>query len=687
MPKNPFIIRDISWLSFNARVLQEARDEDVPLRERIRFLGIYSNNMDEFFRVRVATLRRMTALSSRSGYRLEIDPEVILNEVQERVLAMQIEFDRAWTAILRDLKKRNILLITERKLNAEDKRFVLEYFDEQIRSYIVPLMIESMQSFPTLNDKSLYLACRLSKSDKSIPDKFALVSVPTRHLPRFLLLPAKGRQQKIILLEDVIRLALPRIFSFLGYDSFSTNIIKVTRDAEIDIDNDMTTSLMQKIEKGLKSRKKGKPVRFVYDKDIDPHLLNYLVRRLGLSKRDTVLAGSRIHNFKDFMNFPDILNDVSKKSKPFTHPLLRKSNSVSDIILNRDIMLSFPYHSFDSLIDLLREAAIDPTVASIKISCYRLAPRSKVINALVNALRNGKQVTVMMELRARFDEEANLAWKKELEDEGARVLIGVPGMKVHAKICVIRKKVNDKNIYYGFVGTGNLNEKTAPVYADHFLLTADRGIMADINRIFSYLENPSPERMQLLKGCQSVIVSPVKMRAHLLSMINNEIRQARKKKPAAITLKLNSLSDSRLIEKLSEAATAGVEIRMVIRGICCMKTENSKFKKPIKAVSIVDEYLEHARVIIFHNRGNEKVYITSADWMIRNLDNRIEASCPVIDPTIIRQLKDILELQLKDNVKARILDNEMSNQYINPRNNTKVRSQVSTYNYLRRKKE
>lgn len=687
MPKNPFIIRDISWLSFNARVLQEARDEDVPLRERIRFLGIYSNNMDEFFRVRVATLRRMTALSSRSGYRLEIDPEVILNEVQERVLAMQIEFDRAWTAILRDLKKRNILLITERKLNAEDKRFVLEYFDEQIRSYIVPLMIESMQSFPTLNDKSLYLACRLSKSDKSIPDKFALVSVPTRHLPRFLLLPAKGRQQKIILLEDVIRLALPRIFSFLGYDSFSTNIIKVTRDAEIDIDNDMTTSLMQKIEKGLKSRKKGKPVRFVYDKDIDPHLLNYLVRRLGLSKRDTVLAGSRIHNFKDFMNFPDILNDVSKKRKPFTHPLLRKSNSVSDIILNRDIMLSFPYHSFDSLIDLLREAAIDPTVASIKISCYRLAPRSKVINALVNALRNGKQVTVMMELRARFDEEANLAWKKELEDEGARVLIGVPGMKVHAKICVIRKKVNDKNIYYGFVGTGNLNEKTAPVYADHFLLTADRGIMADINRIFSYLENPSPERMQLLKGCQSVIVSPVKMRAHLLSMINNEIRQARKKKPAAITLKLNSLSDSRLIEKLSEAATAGVEIRMVIRGICCMKTENSKFKKPIKAVSIVDEYLEHARVIIFHNRGNEKVYITSADWMIRNLDNRIEASCPVIDPTIIRQLKDILELQLKDNVKARILDNEMSNQYINPRNNTKVRSQVSTYNYLRRKKE
>ena len=387
------------------------------------------------------------------------------------------------------------------------------------------------------------------------------------------------------------------------------------------------------------------------------------------------------------MNFPDVFGEIAAKRIPFSHPLLKKANSISDVILKRDVMLHFPYHSFDGLIDLLREAAIDPQVTSIKIACYRLASRSKIINALVNALRNGKQVTVMMELRARFDEEANLAWKKELEDEGAKVLIGVPGMKVHAKICVIRKKTESKTLFYGFAGTGNLNEKTAPVYADHFLLTANRQIMADINRIFSFLENPTAQRVDILRNCQTLLISPLHMRMQLTNLINKEIKQAKRNKPASITLKLNSLSDNKLIDKLSEAALAGVEIKLIIRGICCMKTENSKFKIPVKAISIVDEYLEHARVMIFHNRGNEKVYISSADWMIRNLDHRIEAACPITDPAIISQLKAMLDLQLKDNVKARILDNLMSNQYVNPRNNTKIRSQISSYQYLRKIRE
>ena len=686
MLKRKIIFRDISWLSFNKRVLQEAADETVPLRERIRFLGIFSNNLDEFFRVRVATLKRMIEFGTKSRMHLEVSPGAILEEIQDIVMEQQKEFERIWNEILRELKKEKIFLVNEKQLNREQQKFVLSYFDDEIRSNIVPLMIESIQAFPVLNDKSIYLACKLSKKDRSVPQKFALVSVPARRLSRFLILPSRQNEKHIILLEDVIRFCLPNIFSFFGYDNFSSHIIKVTRDAEIDLDNDVSTSLIQKIEKGLKNRKKGKPVRFIYDKAIDPALLTYLVKRLGLVQKDNLIPGGRIHNFVDFINFPESVFEQKKlRKKPFTHPALKNTNRVTNIVLEKDVLLNFPYHSFHSVIDLLREAAIDPEVTSIKITCYRLAPRSRVINALTNAVRNGKQVTAVLELRARFDEEANLDWKEELEEAGVKVLLGVPDMKVHAKICLIKKIVNNRTVHYGFVSTGNLNERTALVYGDHCLLTSDRNIMADINRIFNYLEQPKT-RLHYLRACKTLMVSPTGMRKQLVQLIAKESKMARAGKKAEIILKLNSLSDELLIDKLYEAAKAGVEIKMVVRGIFCMLTENKKFKYPVQAISIVDEYLEHARIMVFHNGGKEKVFISSADWMVRNIDHRVEVTCPVIEKNIRQELRDILQIQLKDNIKARILDNELSNQYVNPRNTKKVRSQVETYNYLFRKK-
>lgn len=678
------IARDISWLSFNERVLQEAADETVPLRERIKFLGIFSNNLDEFFRVRVATLKRMVSLGRKAKMHLESSAPAILEEIQDIVLEQQKNFDKVWHNITRELKKEKIVLLTEKQLNREQQRFVTNFFDEEVRSNIVPLMIESIHAFPDLNDKSIYLACTLSKKDKSIPKRFALVSIPARRLSRFVLLPGKQGESHIILLEDVIRFCLPSIFSFFGYDTFSSHIIKVTRDAEIDIDNDVSTNLIQKIEKGLKRRRSGKPVRFVYDKEIDPALLAYLVKRMGLHQTDNLIPGGRIHNFKDFMNFPEgVFAQKRQRKKPFIHPLLRNVSSVTSVVLERDLLLNFPYHAFDSVIDLLREAAIDPDVLAIKITCYRLAPRSKIINALTNAVRNGKKVTAVLEVRARFDEEANLEWKTELEDAGVQVLLGVPNMKVHAKLCLIKKRVNNTTTHYGFVSTGNLNERTALMYGDHCLLTADRRIMADVNRIFNYLEQPK-NRLPLLKACNTLLVSPVTMRRQLGAMVDAETKAAQLKKPAAITLKLNSLSDEALIDKLYLAARAGVKLTLIVRGIFCMMVENKKFKHT-EAISIVDEYLEHARVMVFHNGGKEKVFISSADWMVRNVDHRIEAACPIFEKSIQQELKAILAIQQDDNIKARILDNELKNQYVNPRNQKKVRSQVDTWNYLYRK--
>jgi len=683
--KRKTIARDISWLSFNGRVLQEAADPSVPLRERIRFLGIFSNNMDEFFRVRVATLKRMSEYSGRKtkiNMHLEVSPDKILNDIQSMVLEQNEEFDTIWSDIRKELEKEKIFLVTEKELDQTQQQFIQNYFEEEVRSNIIPLMVESIPQFPYLRDKSIYLGVVLSRQDGSMRHKYALIEIPSRVLGRFVQLPSPALDEHhIILLEDIVRYNLRNIFSYFGYDSYDSWIFKVTRDAEIDIDNDVSTTLIQKIEKGLKNRRRGKPVRFVHDKEMDNGLLDYLIKRLNLLRKDNLMPGGRIHNFRHFMDFPDVFPKKGQRKKPFTHPLLVKTPRVTDVVLDQDVMLHFPYHSFNPMIDMLREAAIDPNVTTIKITCYRLAANSKIINALVNAVRNGKHVTVVLELRARFDEEANLEWKERLEDEGVKVLFGIPNMKIHAKICLIKKRINNFTIHYGFVSTGNLNEKTAKVYGDHCLLTSDRHIMADVNRIFNYLEKWK-EGTTPLKACKTLIPCPTSLRRELIRMINREIKLAKEKKPATMTMKMNSLSDEELIDKLYEAARAGVEIKLIVRGIFCMFSENSKFPIPVKAVSIIDEYLEHARIFIFGNGGKEKVYISSADWMVRNLDHRVEATCPILDPSIRHELNKILDIQLADNVKARWLDNELMNKYKKDHPEVKVRSQIEIYNYL-----
>jgi len=682
------IPRDISWLSFNGRVLQEAADPTVPLRERIRFLGIFSNNMDEFFRVRVATLKRMSEFSgnkSKANMHIEASPGKILNDIQDIVLEQGDTFDAIWSDIRREMEKEKIFLVSEKELDPNQQQFIQTYFEEEVRSNTIPLMIESIPAFPYIRDKSIYLGVVLSRKDGSMKRKYALIEIPSRVLGRFVQLPSPAMDEHhIILLEDIIRYNLRNIFAYFGYDTYESWAFKVTRDAEIDIDNDISTTLIQKIEKGLKNRRRGKPVRFVYDKEMDKSLLEYITKRLNLSKKSgNLIPGGRIHNFRHFMDFPDVFPRKGQRKKPFTHPLLVKTPRVTDVVLEQDVMLHYPYHSFNPVIDMLREAAIDPNVTTIKITCYRLASNSKIINALINAVRNGKHVTVMLELRARFDEEANLEWKERLEDEGVKVLIGIPNVKVHAKICLIKKRINNFTIHYGFVSTGNINEKTARIYGDHCLLTSDRHIMADVNRIFNYLEKWK-EGTAPLKACKVLIPCPTSLRRELVKMVVRETRLAREKKPAAITLKMNSISDEDLIEKLYEAARAGVRIQLIVRGIYCLFSENSKFIIPIKAISIIDEYLEHARVFIFHNGGKEKTYISSADWMVRNLDHRVEATCPVLDETITRELKDILDIQLSDNVKARWLDNELDNKYKRD-SEVKVRSQIEIYNYLHQK--
>lgn len=679
-------MRDLSWLAFNARVLQEAKDPSNHTYDRLRFLGIFSNNQDEFFRVRVATLNKMVRLGKTARVHLEDNPDKILQQIQQTVIAQQNEFDRIYAEIIRELQKKHIYIKNERQLTKTQRAFISNYFDEKVRTQIIPLMIESIPQAPLLRDKSIYLACVLGNTNNPMLQRYALIEIPSKVLPRFIILPSDDETKNIILLEDIIRFNLPHLFAPFGFNRFLGYIIKVTRDAELELDNDVNTNLIGELEKSLKNRKKGRATRFVFDRNIDAGLLDYLIKRLGMTKKDNVIPGGRIHNFKDFMNFPAaVFADLQPRSRPFVHPLLKQPVRIMEVMDRRDVMLNFPYHSFDSVIDLLREAAIDPFVQSIKITCYRLAKDSKVINALINAVRNGKQVTAMLELRARFDEEANLIWKERLEEEGVKVLLGMPDMKVHAKLCVIKKREFNKTKQYGFVSTGNFNENTAEYYGDHCLLTTNRNILADINRIFAFLETPTP-KMESLRAVKTLPVAPYNMRRFFMNEISKEIRAARKKNPASILIKLNSLVDETLILKLYDAARAGVDVKLVIRGICCAYTEMKSLRRHLSAISIIDEYLEHARVFVFDNGKKPNVYISSGDWMVRNLDHRIEAACPIYDKEIQQELIDILNIQLAENVKGRILDNEQNNHYVQKTDGVEeVRSQIKIYQYLKNK--
>lgn len=680
-----FKARDITWLAFNERVMQEAMDSSVPLSMRIRFLGIFSNNLDEFFRVRVAGLKRAMDFKSKIiTDSFFTPPSKILAEINDIVIKQQQDFNKTWKAVQEEMAKQKVFIKTAKDLSAKQQSFVKNYFDEQVESNIVPILLEENKPMPYLRDKSLYLGIAMRRKEWEYESKFAIIEMPSRFVGRFALLPTENEETNVILIEDIITYMLPEIFSYFGYDSFEAHAFKITKDAEFDLDNDIKTNLAEKIQKGIKSRRKGKPTRFVFDKNMDKALLEFLIRKLNLSKRDSIIPGGKIHNFKHFMDFPDVFKEEKRPEErtSFRHPAFKESHRITDTILKKDVLLTFPYHDYRPVIDLLRESAMDPNVKSIQITAYRLANKSKIANALINAARNGKQVTVMLELRARFDEEANLDWKERLEQEGITVLTGLPNKKVHAKLCIIKKRLNNKTIQYGFISTGNFNEKTAKIYGDHLLFTSDRGIMADINKVFNVLRKPKEDPMPVLKTCKKLWVSPHFMREKIIAHIDKEITEAKAGRRAEMMVKVNSLSDKILITKLYEAAQAGVDIKMIVRGIYCSLNQKS-FKKKIQGISIVDEYLEHARVMYFYNKGNEDVYISSADWMTRNLDYRIEAAVPILQKDTKKEVIDILKIQWRDNVKARILDNKLKNKYVKSEDKEKFRSQIEIFKYLK----
>jgi len=678
-----FIPRDISWLSFNARVLQEAADTEVPLEQRIKFLGIFSNNLDEFFRVRVAALKRAAEINTKEvlGSFYE-DPNIILEQITHIVIKQQKKFDKIWLDVQKEMAKQRVFIKTAEDLSQEQLEFVKDYFDREVESSIIPLLLDEVRPMPYLRDKSLYLGVAMYKKDWQYQTKFAIIELPSSQHGRFVILPAPKNQKHIILIEDVVKVNLPYIFSYFGFDEFVANTFKITKDAEFDLDNDVNTSFVEKITKGVKNRRKGKPTRFVFDKDMDQMLLEFLIRKLDLSKRDSIIPGQKIHNFKHFMDFPDVFRSYRRpfERTSFEHPDLCDVDRVTDVILKKDVLLSFPYHQFRPMIDLLREAAMDPDVKTIKITIYRMATNSKIANALVNAARNGKEVTVMLELRARFDEEHNLDWKDRFEMEGVKVLVGIPNRKVHAKLCIIKKRVDNKTIQYGFVSTGNINEKTARIYGDHCLMTSNKSVMADINKIFNALQKPKMPLENTIKNCKSLLTCPLDMRQQILQFIDKEILEAKAGRKAHVIIKINSLSDKECIKKLYEAAIAGVKVELIVRGVYCAINQK-KFKEPLYGISIVDEYLEHARVLYFYAAGKELTYISSADLMTRNLDYRIEAAVKINSKKLKTELKDLLQIQLKDNVKARIFDNLQTNEYVTNKKPA-YRSQIETFIYL-----
>jgi len=681
---NKFIPRDISWLSFNSRVLQEANDPTVPLASRIKFLGIFSNNLDEFYRVRVAALKRAASLDSREtkGYYYE-PPNVILEEITDIVIKQQKMFDETWLKIQKEMAHQNVFIQDTDNLSKSQYKYVKEYFDQEVESSIIPLLLDPDRPMPYVRDKSLYLGIAMYKQGAEEEIKYAIIELPSRHLSRFVTLPSPKNQKHIILIEDVIKANLPFIFSYFDFDKFHANTFKITKDAEFDLDNDANTTIVEKISKGVKNRRKGKPTRFVFDTEMHPKLLELLIHKLKISKKDSIIPGKKIHNFKHFMDFPDVFKSGPKPQArtSFTHPDFVEKQRVTDVILKKDVLLSFPYHKFRPLIDLLREAAMDHEVTTIKITIYRMATNSKVANALVNAARNGKSVTVMLELRARFDEEHNLAWKERFEAEGIKVFTGIPDKKVHIKLCIIKKRIQNKTIQYGFFSTGNINEKTAKIYGDYCVMTSNKTAMADFNKLFLALQNPNASLHDSFKNTKSLLFCPTNMRNSICQLIDNEILEAEKGNKAKIIIKVNSLSDKEIIKKLYEAAFAGVKINLIVRSIYCAVNQK-KVAEPIQAISIVDEYLEHARVFYFYQGGQEYTYISSADFMTRNLDYRIEAAIKITSKKLKKELKDMLEIQLNDNVKARILDNQQSNKYVKNVDRD-IRSQTEIYAYLK----
>lgn len=683
-------------MQFNARVLQEAADKTVPLIERLRFLGIFSNNLDEFFKVRYATIKRID-LAGKGGKNVlgGIKANQLLEEITEIVIEQQSQSLKILDAIQNKLKDHNIFIINEKQVAKPQQVFLKNFFLQKVSPALVTIILNDLDELPRLKDSAAYLAVKMTMKDPVpkransgvLPNhakekKYVLIEIP-RSIERFVVLPKDGDRQYIILLDDLIRYHLHSIFNIFEYESVTAHMIKITRDAELDIDSDLSKSFIEKISESVKDRIEGEPVRFVYDMNIDQDTLQYLMSKMGIDATDSIIPGGRYHNRRDYMNFPSLGGEELqyKPYEPLPIPGLILQGSLFKEIAKKDFLLHTPYQSFSYTVKFLREAALDPAVKSIKITIYRLAKISHIASSLVNAVKNGKKVTVQIELRARFDEVANIKYAEQLQQEGINLIFGVKGLKVHSKGCVIERLENEKMMRYGFISTGNLNESTARVYSDLTLFTSNQSILKEVNKVFDFFEvNYKVSRYKHL------LVSPHYTRSGLVKLIQTEIDNAKEGKPSGIRLKLNSLSDYSLIDKLYEASRAGVKMKLIVRGICCLVPGVEGMSENIKVISIVDKYLEHPRIYIFENEGNPKVYISSADWMTRNMDYRVEISCPIYDKTIQKELIETFEICWSDNVKARVISIKQDNAY---RRNNKpaLRSQFALYDYYLKKLE
>jgi polyphosphate kinase len=674
----PLINREISWLYFNDRVLQEAADPTVPLIERVRFLAIFSSNLDEFYRVRVATLSRLANLNEKSKEILGYNPKKILNQIKNIVVRQERKFNNLYeNIIVKQLAEEKIFLLNDKQLNVSRGAFVKNYFREKLLTTLVPIMLDDSLPLPELRDRAIYFFVKLTKNKKS---RFALIEFPD-NLSRFVVLPETNNLKFIILLDDIIRYSLEDIFFIFNHDSIEAYSLQLTRDAELDLDKEVSDKFIDSLSKSLQKRKKGKPMRLLYDTDMPMDMLKYLVSKMGLHG-ESLIPGNRYHNFKNFISFPNVGRPELEYSKypPLPVEDLSFGKSLIGLIAKKDYLVSTPYQSYDYIIHFLREAAIDPKVKEISIAVYRLAENSMVIHALINAAKNGKKVNCLVELRARFDEQNNIFWSNRLEEEGVNVLYGVAGYKVHSKICLVTRIEKRQPVYYACLSTGNFNEKTAKIYADHTLFTANKKITDDLVVVFKALyKNTLP------KGLKNLIVSPIDSRPAIYKLIDNEIKNAKAGKQAYMILKMNSLADESLINKLYQASNAGVKIKMIIRGMCCLVPGEKGYSENIEVISIVDKYLEHARVHIYCNGGDELLYLTSADFMTRNIDNRIEVGFPVYDEHLRKEVKDIINIQLHDNTKAREINSHNNNKYHKTNSADSHRAQIEIYNHLKTK--
>nr|WP_314678861.1 polyphosphate kinase 1 [uncultured Capnocytophaga sp.] len=675
-PKIPIRNRDLSWLSFNERVLQEASDPRNPLVERMRFVGIFSNNLDEFFRVRYAIARR--------DFRLLKDEEMIaqahslLEQINSQVVQLQQKSLAILERIKEELKGEDIYIIDEREILPEHVDYVREYFINTISPALFTIILNEVEALPNLKDDVAYLAVRMvlaSESGKKQKIQYALIELP-KTLDRFIVLPKIGNANYIILLDDVIRFCLSSHFYIFPCEDISAYMIKITRNAELDLDTDLNKSFIEKISTSVEGRKRAEPVRFIYDKLIDEEMLRFLKEKMGIQSTDSVIAGGRYHNRRDYMNFPHCERKelMYKPFHPYPIKALKVEESLFSQIAQRDYLQYTPYHSFSYLIRFLREAALDPKVKSIKITIYRLAKQSQVINSLINAVKNGKKVTVQIELQARFDETANIHYAEQLQREGVNTIFGIRGLKVHSKIGVIEREENGKTYRYGFISTGNFNESSAKIYTDYTLFTAHQEILDEINRVFKFFDTP----FQVFQY-KHLLVSPHYTKTTFLSLIDREIALAKEGKEAFLKLKMNGLTNEEMIEKLYEASQAGVKIQMIVRGVCGLLPQVQGLSENIEVISIVDRFLEHSRLYVFGNDGNPLYYISSADWMSRNLNNRVEVSCPIYQKDIQQQLWDTFHLAWNDRVKARIIDKDQQNAYRSQQQGQS--SQEAIYNY------